>query len=152
MTPEFQRNKRKSNKNDLRNSHHVSHPETMDDFVKLDFASRCAVAGLQLGRTKVFLRREAFDRIEGLRSEKFYKAASSIQKMVRGGLCRDWFQSLRRAAIVIQSFMRVQLSQCCVFEHRIDRAAVTMLSSVLGAYSFLACTSSKFSWRIEQLL
>ena len=36
-------------------------PETTEDFNKLDFSTRCAVAGLQLGRTKVFLRREAFD-------------------------------------------------------------------------------------------
>jgi predicted DNA-binding protein len=77
----------------------------------LDFASRCAVAGLQLGRTKVFLRREAFERIEGLRSEKFYNAASAIQKITRGKLCREYYQHMRNAAIVIQSVLRVQLSK-----------------------------------------
>merc|ERR1712216_415486 len=42
-------------------------PDTEEEFERLDFGTRCAVAGLQLGRTKVFLRREAFDRIESLR-------------------------------------------------------------------------------------
>ena len=39
---------------------------------------------MQVGHTKVFLRREAFDRIEALRASKFGKAAVTIQKIVRG--------------------------------------------------------------------
>jgi hypothetical protein len=77
-TPEFQRNKRNPTRNANGNerSHHVARPETREEFLKLDFASPCAVAGLQLGRTKVFLRREAFDRIKGMRPEKFHNAAA----------------------------------------------------------------------------
>jgi hypothetical protein len=58
--------------------------QSSQEFLALDFPSRCALAGLQLGRTKVFLRREAFDCIEALRSRKFGTAAISIQKVVRG--------------------------------------------------------------------
>lgn len=124
MTPEFQRNKRK--KDSKPDDHKVARPETREQFLALDFASRCAVAGLQMGRTKVFLRREAFDRIESLRSEKFFNAAATIQKHVRGKICREYFQHMRRAAIVVQCFFRVKLSQKRVFHTRIYRAAVTI--------------------------
>lgn len=128
MTPERQRtlrtakNARKSKKDD----HKVARPETQDEFLALDFASRCAVAGLQLGRTKVFLRREAFDRIEGLRSEKFFNAASSIQKIVRGKICREYFLHLRRSAILAQCMIRMFLAKMRAFETRIDKAALTI--------------------------
>lgn len=62
----------------------VARPQTSQEFLALDFSTRCAIAGLQLGRTKVFLRREAFDRIEALRARKFGKSAVTIQRIVRG--------------------------------------------------------------------
>ena len=95
MSPEEQRRRRIRNdpslvKRERRDSdrHGISRPGTEEEFLELDFASRCAVAGLQLGRTKVFLRREAFDRIEAMRSDKFYNAAASIQKVYRGKIQR----------------------------------------------------------------
>ena len=106
--------------------HHVTRPESQEEFLRLDFESRCAVAGLQLGKTKVFLRREAFDRIEGLRSDKFFNAASTIQKIVRGKLCREWFQHMRNAAIIIQTAMRMKLAMWHVSDFRVDSAAVTI--------------------------
>ena len=72
-------------------SQNLARPETREEFLSLDFVSRCAVAGLQLGRTKVFLRREAFDRIEALRSGKFFGSAVKIQSMVRGKIYRERF-------------------------------------------------------------
>jgi myosin heavy subunit len=128
QTPEIQRNKRKSNRNENRNerSHHVTRPESREEFLNLDFASRCAVAGLQLGRTKVFLRREAFDRIEAMRSEKFHNAASAIQKIVRGKICREYFQHMRNSAIIIQSAMRMKLAKFYVTEYRFNRAAIAI--------------------------
>ena len=125
MTPETQRVKRKKQR-ERRESHNVARPENHKEFMQLDFASRCAVAGLQLGRSKVFLRREAFDRIEGMRSEKFYKACSTIQKLVRGKLCRDYYHHMRNAAITIQSAMRMMLSTHHVADFRVHKAAVTM--------------------------
>jgi len=84
----------------------IARPETAEEFSELDFSSRCAIAGLQLGRTKVFLRREAFDRIEALRAQKFGRSAVAIQKIVRGVQARIYCQLLREemtwAAIVIQ--------------------------------------------------
>jgi myosin heavy subunit len=70
----------------------ATQPQTSHEFLALDFSSRCAIAGLQLGRTKVFLRREAFDRIEALRAGKFGKSAVTIQKMARGMQARAAFR------------------------------------------------------------
>eukprot|EP00934_Nitzschia_sp_Nitz4_P002613 Nitzschia sp. Nitz4//scaffold49_size126201//105987//112119//NITZ4_003659-RA/size126201-augustus-gene-0.4-mRNA-1//1//CDS//3329553200//2603//frame0 len=129
MTPEFQRNKRRRESKKPNRDHKVARPDSHEDFLELDFASRCAVAGLQMGRTKVFLRREAFDRIESLRSEKFFNAAATIQKIVRGKIWREYFLQLRYAAIVVQCFMRVKLAEKKVFETRIYRASVSIQSA-----------------------
>lgn len=132
MTPDDHRRKRKSDPTaamrERRERHNVARPESEQEFLDLDFASRCAVAGLQLGRTKVFLRREAFDRIEAMRSDKFFNAAASIQKIVRGKRCRENFLYMRRCAIVIQCLMRMRLSQNRLVDLRLDAAATTIQS------------------------
>lgn len=112
-TPDEKTKKNRSSAAHRRDPDHynVTRPESEQEFLDMDFASRCAVAGLQLGRTKVFLRREAFDRIEALRSDKFFTAAATIQKIVRGRACRIWYQIMRMAAIIIQSMFRMQLSK-----------------------------------------
>ena len=54
-------------------SQNVARPESVKAFMSLNFVQRYAIAGLQqLGKTKVFLRREAFDRIEAMRSQIFF--------------------------------------------------------------------------------
>lgn len=142
MTPELQRNKYKKTKGraDRENNHRVSRPETQEEFLELDFASRCAVAGLQLGRTKVFLRREAFDRIESLRSEKFYDAAASIQKIVRGKLCREYYAVLLteyKAARTIQCAWRRWSAGMYVFEIQLARrTAATIIQRAWREYQY----------------
>lgn len=112
-----------------RRNHTFARPESEQEFNSLDFGSRCAIAGLQLGRTKVFLRREAFDRIEALRSEKFFNAASAIQKIVRGKICREYFLTMRAAAMTIQCFMRMKLAFYKVEGMRILKAIITIQSA-----------------------
>ena len=98
QTPPEKKNFRKKNRTRLslmsmkertQHSQNVERPQSVNAFMSLDFVQRCAIAGLQLGKTKVFLRREAFDRIEAMRSQKFFGSASIIQAMVRGKICRD---------------------------------------------------------------
>ena len=91
-------------------SQDVDSPQSVEEYWELPFASRCAVAGLQLGRTKVFLRREAFDRIEAMRSHKFFGGVAKIQAMVRAKIYREQFKYMRAAAIQIQSISRVKAS------------------------------------------
>jgi myosin heavy subunit len=130
MTPEEkQKVKKKKKKSSSRDGHNVARPETEAEFLALDFSSRCAVAGLQLGRTKVFLRREAFDRIEAMRSETFFNAAAAIQKIVRGKQCREYYLIMRYAAVVIQSLFRMRLSLRRVEGERAIKSAVTIQSA-----------------------
>jgi ankyrin repeat protein len=132
MTPEDQRKKKNQDPTaamrERRERHDVARPESEAEFLSLDFASRCAVAGLQLGRTKVFLRREAFDRIEAMRSDKFFSAAATIQKNLRGKSCRQIYLQMRASAIVIQSLVRMKLSSYQVAGLRVTTAAVKIQS------------------------
>lgn len=127
-TPEEKnRRNRKTNAKENETSK-VARPESEEEFLALDFSSRCAVAGLQLGRTKVFLRREAFDRIEALRSDKFFFAATTIQKIFRGRKFRMQFERMRAASIVIQSMVRMNLARQIVEWSRALRAIVKIQS------------------------
>ena len=132
MTPDGKHKKKNTDPTaamrERRDRHNVTRPETEKEFLSLDFPARCAVAGLQLGRTKVFLRREAFDRIEGMRSDRFHSAASTIQKIVRGRICRDFFLLMRYAAIVVQSIARMSLAKKIVSERQTIYKIVTLQS------------------------
>jgi len=100
-------------------SQNITKPKSVEEFLEMDFVSRCAIAGLQLGRTKVFLRREAFDRIESMRSGKFYGSAVRIQSIVRGKIRRDLFLQMRWAAVVIQKESRRRAAIEFVARYRI---------------------------------
>lgn len=88
------------------NENALARPETMDEFLKLDFSSRCAVAGLQLGQTKVFLRRDAFDFIEAIRNEKFGKNVTKISKTWRSYYTRRYFFYSLACVVRIQCLFR----------------------------------------------
>lgn len=134
MTPEEkQRRKKNSLRGRDRENNKVARPTSEEEFLSLDFASRCAVAGLQLGRTKVFLRREAFDRIEGLRSDKFFSSASAIQKIARGRQCRNHFLVMRAATIIAQSIVRMHLAKIAVSSKRTGTAATKIQRMFRGA-------------------
>jgi ankyrin repeat protein len=107
-----------SMKERAKHSQNLVQPESKEEFMSLDFVSRCAVAGLQLGRTKVFLRREAFDRIEALRSGKFFGSAVKIQALVRGKVYRKHFLKMREAAVKIQSIGRICYARRAVARQR----------------------------------
>jgi len=117
----------------------IARPETAQEFLSLDFSSRCAIAGLQLGRTKVFLRREAFDRIEALRAQKFGKSAVTIQRIVRGVQTRMYCHLLKEeltiAAIVIQRGYRDYVDRLFYLELNkiLVPAAVKIQSIARGA-------------------
>jgi len=107
-------------------SQNITRPTTIDEFLSHDFVSRCAIAGLQLGRTKVFLRREAFDRIESMRSGKFYGSAVYIQAIVRGRIQRGLYRRTRCAAVRLQTWQRRASAVEYVERFRVD-VAVTRI-------------------------
>jgi ankyrin repeat protein/serine/threonine protein kinase len=136
MSPEEQRRRRMRGEPALLNRERrgtdrqgILRPETVEEFLDLDFASRCAVAGLQLGKTKVFLRREAFDRIEAMRSDKFFGAAAMIQKTYRGKVQRDSFIRMKSASVVLQCVLRIGLARRRVARVRFTAAAIKIQSS-----------------------
>jgi len=92
------------------NRHALAQPKNIDEFMRLDFSSRCAVAGLQLGKTKVFLRREAFECIESIRNEKFGKNVTRIAKNWRRYAAQQYLKRARQAAITIQCLIRMGLA------------------------------------------
>ena len=138
FTPEDERKKKERAKK-LRESEYqttgMANPQTAQEFLALDFSSRCAVAGLQLGRTKVFLRREAFDRIEALRAQKFGTSAVAIQKIVRGVQARKYCQVKYAAVLTIQRAVRSHLDRMFYLEldRRLIPAATRIQAVVRGA-------------------
>lgn len=92
------------------NLHALAQPKNLTEFLQLDFSSRCAVAGLQLGKTKVFLRREAFECIESIRNQKFGKNSTIISKFWRRFSAMLYRRRAGRAAILVQSLIRMRLA------------------------------------------
>lgn len=62
----------------------------------------------QLGDTKIFLKHHDNEYLEELRNTVLEKYVVTIQKTVRGWLCRRRYQQLRNAAIVIQKHFRAR--------------------------------------------
>lgn len=92
------------------NRNALAQPKDLDEFMRLDFSSRCAVAGLQLGQTKVFLRREAFEFIESMRNEKFGTNVTKISKNWRCLAAKVNLKRARNAAILIQCLARMKVA------------------------------------------
>lgn len=65
-----------------------------------------ASVGMQMGRTKVFLRRRAFDSLELVRSRKINAAATTIQSASRMFLAKTWLEISIMAVLILQSFTR----------------------------------------------
>jgi ankyrin repeat protein len=106
-------------------------PESKEDFDKLDFGTQCAVAGLQLGRTKVFLRREAFDRIESLRAILYGKSACIIQAQIRGRVQRIRYFRLKVATAKTQAAIRYFLANLGIIRQRKREAREKWASSTI---------------------
>jgi len=103
-------------------------PETKEEFLNLDYGSRCAVAGFQVGKTKVFLRREAFDRIEGMRTRRFYDGATIIQTRMRRHLAMNHYAEQKRACLKMQTIARMIVAKNILKGKRRRSAAIKIQS------------------------
>lgn len=82
--------------------------------------------GMQMGRTKVFLRRRAFEALDHLRSKKFDDSATLIQSLIRGHFARIHFDICLFASIVIQTAWRRARDSQVVNDLRAFRASLTL--------------------------
>jgi len=74
--------------------------------------------GIQVGKTKVFLRRSAYDLLEKMRRERVASASVSIQRIGRGFLCKRRYKKASGGLIIIQCFVRKVLATKLVGEMR----------------------------------
>eukprot|EP00804_Cyclotella_cryptica_P021602 CCRYP_005870-RG/>CCRYP_005870-RG protein AED:0.41 eAED:0.41 QI:0/0.33/0.28/1/0.33/0.28/7/0/903 len=130
---------------DVNSAHALARPQTLDEFLKLDFPSRCAVAGLQLGQTKVFLRRDAFDFIEAIRNEKFGTCIVKLQSILRMIRRRQTYERERVAIIMIQCFARMVIAKYRYEEAIRQRAATTIESVARMRFQFLRYKKQKMA-------
>lgn len=84
--------------------------------------------GIQIGRTKVFLRQFAFDTLENLRNSKMEISATIIQSQIRALLKRRTFRLIIRSVLMIQCFYRCQVSRIKVQILRENRASLVLQS------------------------
>jgi len=82
--------------------------------------------GMQMGRSKVFLRRRAFEALEHLRGSKIGNSAALIQSMARMFLARRRFWVSVAAATIIQNFVRRVEAYRFTQSQRLDNAAKTI--------------------------
>lgn len=64
------------------------------------------VQQVQLGKTKVFMRRPPYDLLEGRRARYNYLFASRIQRIIRGIVTRRWYKSAKWAIVFMQRWVR----------------------------------------------
>ncbi|KAL7543492.1 hypothetical protein ACHAXR_012784, partial [Thalassiosira sp. AJA248-18] len=114
------------------NRHALAQPKSLDEFLRLDFSSRCAVAGLQLGKTKVFLRREAFECIESIRNEKFGKNVTIISKTWRRYSAEEYLRRARKSIIIIQCTIRMFLAATKTHQLMKDFKAYLRMKAAAG--------------------
>ena len=81
------------------------------------------VLGLQMGKTKVFLRLRAFEALENLRNQKLSRSVVLIQSAVRMHLARTQYIIALYAVTVIQRFVRKVEAYRIEQEHRIFNSA-----------------------------
>mmetsp|Transcript_41938 Transcript_41938/g.82218 ORF Transcript_41938/g.82218 Transcript_41938/m.82218 type:complete len:2007 (+) Transcript_41938:318-6338(+) len=123
----------------------IGRPTNKGEFDGLDFNSRCALAGMQVGKTKVFLRREAFDRIESMRSGRFFGAAAKIQAAYRMVCRQRSFRNLKVLAIAVQKLARGVLARKAVRRLKKDYNATVIQSTWR-----MSCDMAKFGGHMRE--
>jgi myosin V len=80
--------------------------------------------GIQVGKTKVFLRRRAYEIMEQLRGAKMGDAVIMIQAAGRGYVQRRDYQRTRESVIIVQCLVRKQMAVFYVHTVRRNRRAM----------------------------
>lgn len=86
--------------------------------------------GIQVGKTKVFFRRQAFDLLEKFRRERITSATLILQKTTRKYLCQKHFTKAILSSITMQSFIRKALSKKVVMGMRQQHNSIIIQRSL----------------------
>jgi myosin heavy subunit len=89
-------------------------------------------AGIQVGKTKVFLKRKAYETIERLRNLEMRNSAIAIQSIGRRYIVHRDFTESRRAAITVQCFVRCVVACRIVDERRRTHSATVIQAALRG--------------------
>ena len=65
----------------------------------------------QVGLTKIFLKKDEYEKIEEIRNELLNKSAITIQKIFKGWKMRNWYTDYKKKVIKTQSFARRWLAK-----------------------------------------
>lgn len=97
-------------------------------------------AGVQIGISKIFFRKQAFELLEAWRNRVRNESATRIQAIFRSKQCAIKFREITRAIQVLQNVFRVSIACRKVQQRRLDVAA-TKIQSKLRCYT--ACMKLK---------
>ncbi|CCI41613.1 unnamed protein product [Albugo candida] len=102
-----------------------------------EFASMCLAMGMQMGISKTFLKKKAYEQLEALRLQSIRKHMIVVYSSIVCNHARRRFLRLRRAIIVLQSVYRLRKYQAQTRAHKrsvINAHAVKMQSFVRMVY------------------
>jgi len=111
-----------------------------DDGKPVDLVS----VGIQVGKTKVFLRRQAYEALEKLRNRVTRDAAVKIQSIGRCYIARRKFSMFRSAVITLQCCTRTSIASRAVGERRMNRNATVIQTAYRKVVVRSAYLSIKF--------
>lgn len=95
-----------------------------------NFSGSLIDVGVQIGLTKIFLRKTTYENLEKWRSESRYQAAIMIQRVYKGYFHKRHFQRKVRAAVSIQTFVRCAAARALARFRREIKFATTIQSTV----------------------
>lgn len=104
--------------------------------------------GVQVGKTKVFLRRKAYDTLELLRQRKMSEAAVKMQAAARGYIEYREYGTVRKAVRTIQCAVRVRIAirrTGVLRRHHRAKVIQTAWRRMVAHYHF-ACTLAMAKW------
>jgi myosin-5 len=109
--------------------------ETLID-ESINTKTKIAKENLQLGISKVFLRKSAHDVLEGRRSRRIINAVKFIQRIYRGYLIRFLYLNKLWALKTIQRYIRGTLSRAKVENMRCEKSAIIIQSHFRSHYHY----------------
>uniref|UniRef100_A0A7S2Y0D6 Myosin motor domain-containing protein n=1 Tax=Fibrocapsa japonica TaxID=94617 RepID=A0A7S2Y0D6_9STRA len=104
-----------------------------NDFTPLH-SREIAAESIQLGKTKVFLRKEAYEQLESRRSYRMGVAAVKMQAFFRGRLGRQMFMKNKYMALLIQCAVRSFIARRVTQGRREQRASLRLQTRMRAFY------------------